>query len=109
MQIHDPCHIRSHDVSWEPVISLQQPRVVLLDKLSVLCIGPESVLPPGVHFPVAPGAANGQTPRMWVVERRIKRGWSLKLLISVMTRLLRRCCKTSGEQQNMPVSRLLTS
>ena len=88
MQVHDTCHIGSHDVSWEPVISLQKPGVVLLDKLSVLCIGPESVLPPGMHLPVAERNSCEYGPREWAVPGRSIARWSLKLVLSVIMRLL---------------------
>ena len=88
VQVHDACHISSHDVSWEPVISLQKPGIVLLDKLSVLCIGPESVLPPGMHFPVAQVLPVSHRPRFCAVTGRIGAGWSLKLILSVINRLL---------------------
>ena len=53
VHIQYPGHVCSHDVFWEPVISLQQPGIVLLNQLSVLCICPEPVLPSCMHLPVA--------------------------------------------------------
>lgn len=52
VQVQYPCHVCPHDVFGKPVIGVQQPGVVLLNKLSVLCIRPEPVLPSRMHVPV---------------------------------------------------------
>ena len=98
VQVHDTCHIGSHDVSWEPVISLQKPGVVLLDKLSILCVGPESVLPSRMHFPTTEIYSCDPKPRVWAVHDRNRAGCPLKLLLSMIMRLLLQCCRRSEEK-----------
>ena len=64
---------------------------MLLDKLSVFCIGPESVLPPRMHLPVAQLYSCGHKALVChtrAVAGRMRAGWSLKLLLSVIMRLL---------------------
>lgn len=49
MHVQDPCGVCTHDVLREAIICLQQPRVVLLDEISVSFIRPKLVFPGRVH------------------------------------------------------------